>query len=90
MTYLRIEGEAPFFLSNFFLLRVARERFSCPRLLSDLKELNPGFISVTCGAGGSTREKTNKWSVEIQNKHNLTTMSHYTSIGISQRMWKEI
>ena len=57
--------------------------------ITELKKLEPGFISVTCGAGGSTRHKTNKWSKKIQNEYGVTAMSHYTSIGIRQKDVKE-
>lgn len=53
-------------------------------LFSTIKELvgyNPDFVSVTYGAGGSTREKTVDWTRHIKTTHNLTTMMHLTSIA---------
>lgn len=49
--------------------------------IESLKELNPGFVSVTYGAGGSTREKTRHWVRTIQDDHNLIAMAHYTCVG---------
>lgn len=45
-----------------------------------LQELRPSFVSVTYGAGGSTREKTHDLIVRIQRETDLTAVSHLTSV----------
>lgn len=45
-----------------------------------LKELNPDFVSVTYGAGGSTREKTNEMAVELSSKEGIEVMIHLTAV----------
>lgn len=53
-------------------------------LFSTINELvgySPDFVSVTYGAGGSTRDKTVEWTKHIKTTHNLTTMMHLTSIA---------
>jgi len=45
-----------------------------------LKELNPDFVSVTYGAGGSTREKTNEMAVELSAKEGIEVMIHLTAV----------
>ncbi|MBX7058521.1 MAG: methylenetetrahydrofolate reductase [NAD(P)H] [Leptospirales bacterium] len=52
--------------------------------IAELGKLRPDFVSVTYGAGGSTRERTVRWVEEIQQRHGITTMAHYTSIGASR------
>ena len=47
----------------------------------DLKQLAPGFVSVTWGAGGSTRRKTVDLVVSIQREIGLTAMAHMTCVG---------
>jgi methylenetetrahydrofolate reductase (NADPH) len=42
--------------------------------------LRPSFVSVTYGAGGSTRERTHDLIVRIQNETRLTAVSHLTCV----------
>jgi methylenetetrahydrofolate reductase (NADPH) len=48
--------------------------------IARLQELRPSFVSVTYGAGGSTRERTHDLVVRIQRETNLTAVSHLTSV----------
>lgn len=48
--------------------------------IDDLYNLNPDFMSVTYGAGGSTKDKTVEISSYIQNKYNLTSLAHITCV----------
>lgn len=49
-----------------------------------LHDLKPSFISITYGAGGSTRKKTRDLSLKIQNQVGIETMAHLTSVGSSR------
>jgi methylenetetrahydrofolate reductase (NADPH) len=49
-----------------------------------IKRLNPGFCSVTYGAGGSTREKTVGLVEAIHNDCGLEVMCHLTVVGQSK------
>ena len=51
--------------------------------LRRLEPLNPKFISVTYGAGGSTRENTHNLVKEIKKKTSLEPAAHLTCIGTS-------
>ncbi len=51
------------------------------RTIADLKKLDPGFVSVTWGAGGSTRRKTVELVARIQRETGLTAMAHLTCVG---------
>src|SRR5262245_1304212 len=46
--------------------------------IASLQKLAPSFVSVTYGAGGSTREKTHDLVVRIQRETNLTAVAHLT------------
>ena len=46
-----------------------------------LEPLKPKFISVTYGAGGSTRENTHSLVKEIKHKTSLEPAAHLTCIG---------
>ncbi len=49
--------------------------------IEQLKELKPDFISVTYGAGGSTRCRTVEIADKIQNYYKITALAHLTCIG---------
>jgi len=48
--------------------------------IARLQELQPSFVSVTYGAGGSTREHTHRLVCRIHRETNLTAVSHLTSV----------
>src|SRR5437762_4161445 len=48
--------------------------------IARLQELEPSFVSVTYGAGGSTRERTHDLIVRIKRETNLTAVSHLTCV----------
>ncbi|MBL4616119.1 MAG: methylenetetrahydrofolate reductase [NAD(P)H] [Robiginitomaculum sp.] len=49
-----------------------------------LAPLNPEFMSVTYGAGGSTRDRTRKTIVKMAQTSNLSVAAHLTCIGASK------
>lgn len=51
--------------------------------IADLKRLDPGFVSVTWGAGGSTRRRTAELVARIQRDTGITAMAHMTCVGAS-------
>jgi methylenetetrahydrofolate reductase (NADPH) len=48
--------------------------------ITHLQTLQPSFVSVTYGAGGSTRERTHDLIVRIQRETKLTAVSHLTCV----------
>jgi methylenetetrahydrofolate reductase (NADPH) len=50
------------------------------RNIARLQPLQPSFVSVTYGAGGSTRERTHDLILRIQRETNLTAVSHLTCV----------
>lgn len=58
---------------------------------TSIAELAPSYMSVTYGAGGSTKGLTIKLAEGIQNKYNVSTIAHLTCVcadkaGISQAL----
>jgi methylenetetrahydrofolate reductase (NADPH) len=49
-----------------------------------LKRMNPDFVSVTYGAGGSTRDRTAQVSAMLKNDFGFTVMPHLTCVGHSR------
>jgi len=60
------------------------------KTIAELKKLDPGFVSVTWGAGGSTRRKTVELVTRIQEEIGLTAMAHLTCVGASRADLNEI
>lgn len=52
--------------------------------IAQLEELKPSFVSVTYGAGGSTRELTHDLVVRIHTQANLEPISHLTCVCHSE------
>jgi methylenetetrahydrofolate reductase (NADH) len=48
--------------------------------IARLQELQPSFVSVTYGAGGSTRERTHDLVCRIHRETDLTAVSHLTCV----------
>jgi len=49
--------------------------------LDRLIKYSPNFVSITYGAGGSTRDRTFNTVKEIKEKYNLTVMPHLTCVA---------
>ncbi len=56
-------------------------RVTLERTIRDLAELQPAYVSVTYGAGGSTRAKTVELVEWIQREARLCAMAHLTCVG---------
>ncbi len=52
--------------------------------IKNLEPIRPTFVSVTYGAGGSTRERTKRVVERIHREINLTVMAHLTCIAHSK------
>ncbi|MDA0261528.1 MAG: methylenetetrahydrofolate reductase [NAD(P)H], partial [Proteobacteria bacterium] len=55
------------------------------RTVERLEPLAPTFVSVTYGAGGSTRERTHAIVKRILDETNLTPAAHLTCVGASRK-----
>lgn len=60
------------------------------RVIPNLLKLNPSYMTVTYGAGGSTRAKTLEIASLIQNEFELTAACHLTCVGSSRMDIDEI
>ena len=52
--------------------------------IRELEELNPDFISVTYGAGGSTRDKSIEIASKVKNEFNREVLAHLTCVQSSK------
>jgi len=58
--------------------------------ISELQPLKPTFVSVTYGAGGSTRELTRDLVVRLESETNLDPIPHLTCVGHSEGEVREV
>lgn len=58
--------------------------------LGEITKLSPDYISVTYGAGGSTRTKTVELVARIQGELGIESMAHLTCVGHSQAEIRDV
>jgi len=76
--------QRPFFSFEFFPPRTDEAHAHLLETVRTLRELRPAFVSVTYGAGGSTRARTVEVSKQIQNEIGMNVMAHVTCAGSSR------
>lgn len=54
------------------------------------EELNPDFVSITYGAGGGTRERTQEYARVLRDKFGFDVAAHLTCVGSSRDELKAI
>ena len=80
----------PVFSFEFFPPKTPAGENNLMRTVAELKEaVEPDFVSVTYGAGGSTRENTHRVVVRVQDELGLTAMAHQTCVGDTQEGIRE-
>jgi methylenetetrahydrofolate reductase (NADPH) len=77
---LLAEGE-PVFSFEFFPPKTEQGERNLYAALAELRGLDPSFVSVTYGAGGSTRAKTIEIVKRIKEDYGLEAMAHFTCVG---------
>jgi methylenetetrahydrofolate reductase (NADPH) len=68
----------PSFSFEFFPPRDEKMEGVLAQTLRDLEPLGPSYVSVTYGAGGTTRERTHDLVVGINGDTSMTAMAHLT------------
>ena len=66
---------------EFFPPRTDEAERQLEKALHELEPLGPSFVSVTYGAGGSTRERTRDIVLRISRDTSMTAMAHLTCAG---------
>jgi methylenetetrahydrofolate reductase (NADPH) len=69
---------------EFFTPKNEAGRKALFRAVERLGKIQPGFVSITCGAAGTTRERTADLAIELQDKFGLTAMAHLVCTGTTQ------
>jgi len=74
-------GSGPVFSFEFFPPKTPQGEQNLQEALAQLAVLEPAFVSVTYGAGGSTRERTIEIVKGIKREFGLEAMAHLTCVG---------
>ncbi|MHC5072907.1 MAG: methylenetetrahydrofolate reductase [NAD(P)H] [Planctomycetota bacterium] len=78
------------FSFEFFPPKTEASSESLYETIARLQELKPSFVSVTYGAGGSTRELTHDLVVRIKTTTTITTVPHLTCVCHQENEIQEI
>jgi methylenetetrahydrofolate reductase (NADPH) len=76
-----LAADEPVFSFEFFPPKTEQGEQNLYAALSELRTLEPSFVSVTYGAGGSTRSKTIEIVKRIKEQYGLEAMAHFTCVG---------
>lgn len=77
----RLQHKRPVFSFEFFPPKTEKGEASLLRSLERLAPLSPDFVSVTYGAGGSTRARTLEIVRRIKRQFGIEAMAHLTCVG---------
>lgn len=69
------------FSFEFFPPKTDEAQETLGRVIAELEPLHPSFVSVTYGAGGSTRQRTKDLVTWMRQETTLTPMAHLTCVG---------
>lgn len=72
---------APVFSFEFFPPKTDAGERALLATIAHLRELEPSFVSVTYGAGGSTRGKTIEIVTTVKREYGIESMAHLTCVG---------
>jgi methylenetetrahydrofolate reductase (NADPH) len=76
-----LTAQTPSFSFEFFPPKTEAGERNLYRALRELQPLDPSFVSVTYGAGGSSRSKTIEIVKRIKDEFGLEAMAHFTCVG---------
>lgn len=79
-----LKARSPVFSFEFFPPKTEEDGVQLFKAAKALRALEPDFISVTWGAGGSTRRKTLDVTCAIKKELRVETMAHLTCVGASK------
>ncbi len=86
----RLNPSNPCFSFEFFPPKTPEGEKQLWEALEDLRSLDPGFVSVTYGAGGSTRDRTIDLVTNIKQRTGIEPMAHLTCVGHSKEEIGEV
>ncbi|HVN48102.1 MAG TPA: methylenetetrahydrofolate reductase [NAD(P)H] [Bacteroidota bacterium] len=85
-----LKNEGPHFSFEFFPPKSEQAAAILFNSISELQPLKPSYVSVTYGAGGSTRQLTHDLVVRLKKETPFTIVSHLTCVGASKEEIRNI
>ena len=85
-----LSGNDPKFSFEYFPPKSAAARETLFHTISELQLCDPAFVSVTYGAGGTTREATHGLVLRLLRETKVNTIPHLTCVGHSEREISEL
>jgi methylenetetrahydrofolate reductase (NADPH) len=79
----RLRSNRPVFSVEFFPPRDEEDEQRLWQSIRDLEGLDPAFVSVTYGAGGSSRDRTIRTTGRVATETSLVPMAHLTAVSHS-------
>lgn len=83
-------SKEPVFSIEFFPPKSDSAAQQMLRTARELQHCRPDFVSITYGAGGSTRSRTLKYARSLREDYGYEVMPHLTCVGHSKTELKEI
>ncbi len=80
----RLQKPSPSYSFEFFPPKTEPGLANLLDTLRDLRELEPSFVSMTYGAGGSTQRTTTELTARIKHEIGIEAMAHLTCVGHDQ------
>ncbi|HEY0613760.1 MAG TPA: methylenetetrahydrofolate reductase [NAD(P)H] [Candidatus Elarobacter sp.] len=77
----KLSTRRPFFSFEFFPPKSDEAERNLFETIATLKPLDPGFVSITYGAGGSTRTRTVDIAKRLKSEAGFDVMAHVTCAG---------
>jgi len=84
-----LAARTPVFSFEFFPPKTDAGEQNLYAALRDLETLEPSFVSVTYGAGGTSRAKTIEIVKRIKDDFGLEAMAHFTCVGATVKQLRE-
>jgi methylenetetrahydrofolate reductase (NADPH) len=83
-------GGEPVFSFEFFPPKTEEGERNLSTALEELRPLEPSYVSVTYGAGGSTRDRTVEITKHLKEDYGLEAMAHLSCVGTTKDELREI
>jgi len=77
-------ADKPLFSCEFFPPKTDKGEENLWRCLKELQSINPAYVSVTYGAGGTTQGRTKGIVTRIKDETGLSPVAHLTCVGASK------
>jgi len=84
------QAEKPLISCEFFPPQTDKGEENLWRCLGELRSINPAYISVTYGAGGSTQNRTKGIVTRIKAETGLSPVAHLTCVGATKDQLAEL